>query len=88
MRTQAARRDSNELAIKAALEQLGATVVQLSQKGLPDLLIGFRGETYLLEVKTKTGKLTPAQIAFREAWQGKPIVVIRSLEEALEVLGA
>lgn len=88
MRQQAARRDSNEVAIKGALEAIGATVVQISQKGLPDLLVGFRGDTYLLEVKTAKGKLTKAQIEFGAAWQGKPVHVVRSVEDALAVLHA
>lgn len=54
----AAARDSNEPDIATALEAVGASVTRLSQKGLPDLLVGWRGTTHLLEVKhlSATGK--------------------------------
>lgn len=46
----AARRDANEAAIVAALDAAGAAVEQLDPP-LPDLLVSYRGELYLLEVK-------------------------------------
>lgn len=48
----AANRDASEAAIVAALRGVGASVTLLSQDGVPDLLVGWRGETFLLEVKT------------------------------------
>lgn len=45
------KRDSNEAKIVMALEQAGAFVTRLSEKGTPDLLVLFRGGIYLLEVK-------------------------------------
>ena len=65
----AARRDANEPEIIAALTALGAHVEQLSQDGVPDLLISYRRRLYLMEVigpaKAKryrnSGGLTPAQ---------------------------
>lgn len=44
-------RDSNEVEIVTALQQVGASVTRIGEPGVPDLLVGFRGETYLLEVK-------------------------------------
>lgn len=44
-------RDSNEAEIVAALRAAGASVTPLSAEGVPDLLVGYRGATYLLEVK-------------------------------------
>lgn len=84
----AARRDANESEIIEVLEGIGASVVQLSAKGLPDLLIGWRGETFLAETKSQRGKLTEAQKKFIEAWQGKPILIIRSVDDALQGIGA
>lgn len=47
----AQKRDACEKGIVTALEAVGATVVRLSGKGYPDLLVGFRGATFLLECK-------------------------------------
>lgn len=47
----ARRRDDNELEIVSALRSVGAGVQRLDGKGLPDLLVGFRGKLMLLEVK-------------------------------------
>ena len=84
----AARRDNNERAIVDALEGVGATVVSISENGVPDLLVGWRGETYLIEVKGKRGKLTPPQEAFIGGWDGSPVRVVRSVNEALQAIGA
>ncbi len=44
----------------AALEAVGATVQRLSVKGVPDLLVGWRGQMWLIECKlplTRSGAL-------------------------------
>lgn len=83
----AARRDKNESDIIAGLARLnGVTIRQISGAGVPDLLIGYRGQNFLLEVKTETGKLTPAQIDFFDTWNGQKAVV-RTLEDAKRVIG-
>lgn len=51
----AKRRDSNEEPIVDALRGAGATVSRLNEDGVPDLLVGFRGRTFLLEVKHPRG---------------------------------
>lgn len=84
----AARRDKNEPAIVEALVRAGATVVPLSATGAPDLLVGFRGQTYLLEVKAEKGKLTPDQLAWHMEWEGYPVKVVRSIEDALTAIKA
>jgi len=77
------RNDTNTDAIVEALGLVGATVARL---GNPlDLLVGFRGRNYLLEVKTAKGKLRASQAAFLEAWDGQAAVV-RSVEDALRVI--
>jgi hypothetical protein len=82
----AARRDKNEPALIIVAERLGATVAKINQEGLPDLLIGFTHLitgtkiNLLVEVKSKSGKLTPAQIQFFNTWAGQR-VVIREPEE-------
>jgi hypothetical protein len=51
----AKRRDSNETPIVDALRGVGAAVTRLNEDGVPDLLVGFRGHTFLLEVKHPLG---------------------------------
>lgn len=83
-------RDKNEPEIIAALESVGAKVVLLepSEPGLPDLLVGFHGETYLFEVKNPQAKqqLSYGQIRFHRLWPGRPIAVVRSGFESLKVI--
>jgi len=52
----AARRDDNEELIVSTLRAAGASVTVIGMgDGVPDLLCGFRGTTYLLEVKAPLG---------------------------------
>lgn len=83
----AARRDANESEIIEALRAVGATVVQVSESGYPDLLVGFAGVNYLIEVKAKKGKLTDDQWTFFKIW-GEQCDVARTSEEALKIIGA
>ena len=88
----AKRTDANQSAIIAVLRQVGATVVDLSAvgKGVPDLLVGHRGVTYLLEVKNLKGRnrLTPDQDVFYAWWRGAPVTIVRTADEALIAIGA
>lgn len=77
------RLDENHAAIRAALEREGATVVP---DGPLDLLVGFRGTNYLLEVKTATGKLRVKQEGFVRRWKGQ-VAVVRTADEALAAIG-
>ena len=84
----AAKRDAIEKPIMDALQAIGATVHQLSDDSIPDLLVGFRDETFLLECKTGKGKLTAGQETFMDTWQGGAVYVVRSVPEALHCVGA
>lgn len=70
-----------------ALEALGASVSDLSAVGggVPDLLVGFRGRTFLIEVKTAEGTLTPDQVVWHGAWRGHKAIV-RTVAEAVAAL--
>jgi Holliday junction resolvase len=83
---QAAKRDANEQQIVGALEAVGCIVHRLSQKGIPDLLVGRQGATYLIEVKELKGSLTDDQKYFFETWRGHAVIV-RTVEEAMEAIG-
>lgn len=80
------RRDSNEDEIVHALEQAGATVWRLDTP--MDLLVGFRGVTYLIDPKTETGRPTKLQNDFLESWRGGPAGFVRSISGALMFIGA
>jgi len=80
-------RDENEREIVATLHDIGASVYRLH---VPcDLLVGFRGATFLLEVKRpKGGKLTELQEAFVQSWRGSDVHIVRNPSEALVAIGA
>lgn len=84
----AAKRDKNEKAIVEALTHVGASVEPLSGKGIPDLLVGFRSCTYLLEVKMPGEKLTSHQFNWHGWWNGQPVAVVYSASDALKAIGA
>jgi hypothetical protein len=83
----AARVDENQKAIVQALRDAGAYVWII---GLPvDLLVGYKGHTFLIEVKSTSKKrLTGLQADFFESWCGGTLSRIDSPEAALRMLGA
>jgi len=80
--------DNNQLDIVKAFRSLGATVLNLSAvgKGCPDLLIGYKGISVLVEVKSKTGKFTEPQLKFMEQWQGGAVNRIDSVDGAIRLI--
>lgn len=78
------QRDANERPIIQALRARGFHVTQVNGKGVPDLLVSRHGAMWLVEVKQPKGRYKPAQQAFREAWQGPPLITLRSVDEALK----
>ena len=88
----AARVDENQGLIVKALRACGATVRIISQgDGIPDLLVGYRGHTILMEVKDgnkppSARQLTTAEQIFFDQWTGGKLFIVNSVEEALDVL--
>lgn len=88
----AARIDANQEKIVSALRAHGATVRIVTQgNGLPDLLVGYKGFTLLLEVKDgnkvpSARKLTPAEQKFFDEWTGGMLAIVNSADEAIEIL--
>lgn len=82
----AARVDKNQEEIVSALRDAGAYVWII---GLPvDLLVGYKGHTFLVEVKDGSKKrLTKLQGAFFENWSGSTLARIDSPEAALRMIG-
>ncbi len=77
----AARRDEAEKGIVDALKACGCDVTFVSGEGAPDLLVRKGSRLWAFEVKGKTGKRTKAQ-------QGSQWPIVRTVEEALAVIGA
>lgn len=84
----AAKRDDNEEAIVKALRRCGASVHRLDDKGVPDLLVGWCGKMFIIEVKGPKGRLTKAQKGFRKLWKGPPPATVTTEIEALTAIGA
>ena len=78
--------DSNQPEIVTALEKIGCSVYDASRVGkIPDLIVGYRGCTLLLEVKTPKGRLSSEQVEWHKEWRGHSCVV-RSPKEAIEAV--
>ena len=87
------RTDANHGDVVKALRQAGATVVSLASigDGCPDLLVGYRAETLLIEVKDGSKPkseqaLTPDEENFRIKWEGSIIYTVNSIEQALKLI--
>lgn len=82
----AARIDANQEAVVIALRAAGAYVWII---GLPvDLLVGYKGHTFLVEIKDGPKKrLTALQEAFFAKWAGGSLVRVDGPEAALRMIG-
>ena len=54
--------------------------------GCPDGLVGWQGQTYLVEIKNPKGTLTPDQEQFITLWRGSKVHVIRTVDDLIDVL--
>jgi hypothetical protein len=86
--------DKPTAAIVAALRAAGCSVSYLDPqgfsyaKGLPDLLVGVRGRTFLLEVKRDAkAKRRPSQEKWHAEWRGSFVHVVTTTGEALAAVG-
>jgi hypothetical protein len=86
--------DGNQAEIVASLRRIGATVKSLAAEGdgCPDLLVGWRGKNFLLEVKDgnqppSKQRLTEDEVEWQRGWKGS-VETIYSLDQALKVIGA
>lgn len=89
----AAKVDANQSEIVGAFRTAGATVTPLHAvgQGCPDLVVGYRGVNYMVEVKDgakppSARKLTPDQVEWHQSWRGQ-VCVVKDVGEALELLG-
>lgn len=81
------RVDTNQSQIVQALRDLGATVQDVHEvgRGFPDLVVGWRGQNLLVEVKSQTGRLNTAEREFHRAWRGQ-VMVIHTVEDVVRLL--
>jgi len=90
----AAKIDANQEAVVTALRTAGATVQSLASvgKGVPDLLVGYKGQTLLMEVKDgfkapSARLLTEDQLRWHHNWKGGALAVVDSPDAALRMIG-
>ena len=81
------RRDANHSEIVNALRGIGASVLDLADvgNGGPDIAVGLRGETFLLEIKTPQGKMTRDEMNFMAEWRGH-YMIVRNVEQAIDAV--
>jgi hypothetical protein len=86
----AAKVDSNHADIVKALRTCGASVQSLATvgDGCPDLAVGVRGITHFVEIKDgnkapSAQALRESQVAWHSRWNGSPVVVLKSVEMAV-----
>ena len=90
----AARIDANQPAIVAALRGIGASVLHLHQlKNCFDLLVGYRGRTFLMEIKDPSQppskrQLTEGEAQFKAQWRGSTYHVVYTVDEAIGLVTA
>jgi len=85
-------RDANESEIFDAWRRVGASVYRLDEPC--DAIVGYRGKTFLAEIKRPLGprggkshsKLTKAQERFNREWRGSPVQIVRTVDDALNML--
>lgn len=85
----AKRVDTNHRLIVETLRTIGCSVFDASGigKGFPDLVIGIRGKTILVEVKASAkAKFTDAQLDFMERWNGSPVWRVESVDDAVDLV--
>jgi hypothetical protein len=92
MPRRAAKVDANQRVIVDVLRANGASVTHTHQigKGFPDIVVGYRGNNYLMEIKDgdkapSQRKLTPDEEAWHLGWRGT-VNIVDSPERALEVI--
>ena len=84
----AARIDATHAEIVQALRSHGCGVQSLAAigKGCPDLLVSYRGQWHVLEVKARKGLLRCAQFVWASRHQA-PVAVVRTVDDALGACG-
>lgn len=87
------RVDANQKATVDALTKIGASVESLASigNGCPDLLVGYKGATVLMEVKNGERPrsyvpLTPDQVKWHARWKGRRVFIVYGPADAVYML--
>jgi len=83
------RVDENQKTIVHTFIALGASVLNLSTvgRGCPDLLIGYRGKSVLVEIKRDAKvSFTEPQVKFMQEWRGGAVSRIDSVDAAIRLI--
>ncbi len=85
----AAKVDANQDPIVSAYRAVGASVQSMASlgKGVPDLLVAYRGQVWVIEVKGPKGTLTPDQVKWIGEWKA-PVHIVRTPDDGLRLIGA
>ncbi len=85
--------DANQSEVVEMFRKCGASVQSLADigKGCPDLVVGIRGVTLLVEVKDGSKppsqqQLTDDEIDWMRRWRGSPVHVVTSAEVAAQLV--
>ena len=87
------RVDANQPEIVKGLRRAGASVLVVSNlKNCFDILVGFRGVNYIMEIKDgdkppSRRELTEGEKDFKRKWKGGEYHIVLNLEQALKVIG-
>ncbi len=88
------KKDANHKEIVDALRAVGASILDTSAlgSGMPDLVVGYRQENFLIEIKNPKNKygrkgLNDLQKEWVAKWSA-PVHVVRNINEALRAIGA
>ena len=49
---------------------------------MPDVIVGYRGMNFLLEIKTVKGRMTADEMCFMDKWRGH-YAVVRTVDQAI-----
>lgn len=84
----ASRVDANQPAVVKALRAIGASILYTHQlKNCFDILVGYRGRTFLMEIKaSEKDQLTPGEAEFRDSWRGSPYHVVYTPDQAIRII--
>ena len=83
------RVDENQKMLIHTFIALGASVLNLSTvgRGCPDLLIGYKGKSVLVEVKRDIkSSFTEPQVKFMQEWRGGAVSRIDSVDAAIRLI--
>lgn len=89
-----AKVDRNQKQIVEALRAAGASVHLMNDagNGAPDLLCGFRGTDFKIEIKhpdrVYAKEPEKRQAEWQAKWQGQPTITVRNIDQALIAIGA